>query len=157
MYIFFLFELKWGVFIIGCIDMILSIFCGWWLPWIPRRAEDDFYLMTAPSTQKWWRETYIETYYNRFGYTMYVFLLVVLVLHVGSCILLLVSAIWEAKEWAAPYLATAIMRFVVLLLILCWIVSKSYDCTTSYWFIGLSLFTFPYFWLTVVSWYNPFE
>jgi len=40
---------------------------------------------------------------------------------------------------AAPYVATAPMRFVVLLLILIWIVTKSFDCTTSFWLIGLSL------------------
>jgi len=43
---------------------------------------------------------------------------------------------------SAPYIATALMRFVVLLLILTWIVAKSFDCTTSFWMIGLSLCKF---------------
>lgn len=39
----------------------------------------------------------------------------------------------------APYIATALMRFVLLLVIVAWIATKSFDCTTTYWLIGLSL------------------
>lgn len=39
----------------------------------------------------------------------------------------------------APYIATALMRFVLLFLILAWMVAKSHDSKTCYWLIGLSL------------------
>ncbi|XP_033153640.1 uncharacterized protein LOC117136722 [Drosophila mauritiana] len=160
------FELKYGVLIIGLVDIILSILCGCYLPWIRRKVDADIWILTeqpitvrGPSLVKS-SEMYRfyvgeDFYFNRFGYSMYIFGLIVLILHIGACILIIISALSEEKIMAAPYVATAPMRFVVLLLILIWIVAKSFDCTTSFWLIGLSLFPATYFWLTVVSWFNP--
>ncbi|KAH8285674.1 hypothetical protein KR054_011991 [Drosophila jambulina] len=147
-------ELKHSVIIIGLIDMIMSILCGCFLPWIRRKAEWDYFVATpyteAGSTG--WVEP--EHYYHsRFGYTMWVFLVLVLILHVGACLLIIVSSFSEAKWMVAPYLSTAIVRFVLLFLILLWMVAKSHDSKTCYWLLGFSLFPATYFYLTVVSWY----
>ncbi|XP_016957750.1 uncharacterized protein LOC108029760 [Drosophila biarmipes] len=156
-------DLKYGVLIIGFVDMILSMLCGMYLPWIPRKLDyDKNFLTLGPLTSKLGidlSDTRFlgekDFYYNRFGYAMYIFCLVVLVLHIGACILTIASTLSEEKWMSAPYIATGLMRFVILLLILIWIVAKSFDCTTSFWLIGLSLFSATYFWLTVVSWYSP--
>ncbi|XP_036669735.2 uncharacterized protein [Drosophila suzukii] len=155
-------DLKYGVIIVGFVDIILSMLCGMYLPWIRRKGYYDQRILTeAPVTFRFlsWHEyrfyTGADFYFNRFGYAMYIFCLVVLILHIGACILIITSALSEQKWMSAPYIATALMRFVVLLLILTWIVAKSFDCTTSFWMIGLSLFSATYFWLTVVSWYSP--
>ncbi|XP_017077162.1 uncharacterized protein LOC108111968 [Drosophila eugracilis] len=163
----FCIELKYGLIIIGFVDMILSAILGSYLPWIRRKADDDLGLLTEePQTARITNSKIIseyrfytgaDFYFNRFGYSMFIFCVVVLTLHIGSCILLICSAISDTKWMSAPYVATALMRFVVLLLILIWIVTKSFDCTTSFWLIGLSLFPATYFWLSVVSWYQPVE
>ncbi|KPU76221.1 uncharacterized protein Dana_GF12964, isoform C [Drosophila ananassae] len=149
---FYCIELKFAVVIIGFVDIILSVLCGCYLPWLRRVVEADYESWTE-ATAGFFKKSVEDMYVNRFGYTMYVFLLVVLVLHVGACILLIVSADSSQKLMIAPYIATALMRFVLLLLIVTWIATKSFDCTTSYWLIGLSLAPAGYFWLTVVSWY----
>ncbi|XP_039484537.1 uncharacterized protein LOC120447153 [Drosophila santomea] len=162
----YFFELKYGVLIVGFVDIILSILCGCYLPWIRRKVDEDFWILTqaaytihgqslAKRSQLYDFYVADDFYFNRFGYSMYIFCLIVLVLHIGASILIIVSVLSEEKTMAAPYVATALMRFVVLLLILIWIVTKSFDCTTTFWLIGLSLFPATYFWLTVVSWYSP--
>ncbi|XP_017132001.1 uncharacterized protein LOC108149113 [Drosophila elegans] len=151
-------DLKSGLLVTGFVDIILSILCGCYLPWMRRKVEADISVLTEATSQSYVAfYTGPDFYYNRFGYSMYIFCLVVLILHIGACILVITSVLSEDKMLAAPYLATALMRFVVLLLILIWIVTKSFDDTTSFWLIGLSLFPATYFWLTVVSWYNPIE
>ncbi|XP_017092480.1 uncharacterized protein [Drosophila bipectinata] len=149
---FYCIELKFAVIIIGFVEIILSVLCGCYLPWMRRVVESDYEYWTE-ATAGFFKKSVEDMYVNRFGYTMYIFLLVVLVLHVGACILLIVSAQSSEKLMIAPYIATALMRFVLLLVIVAWIATKSYDCTTSYWLIGLSLAPAAYFWLTVVSWY----
>ncbi|KAH8353959.1 hypothetical protein KR067_006193, partial [Drosophila pandora] len=155
---FYCIELKFAVVIIGFVDIILSVLCGCYLPckwsliwifssyqngWICysglRRIVEADYESWTEATAGFFKKSVEDMYVNRFGYTMYVFLLVVLVLHVGACILLIVSADSSQKLMIAPYIATALMRFVLLLLIVTWIATKSFDCTTSYWLIGLSL------------------
>ncbi|KAH8285200.1 hypothetical protein KR054_006148 [Drosophila jambulina] len=147
-------ELKHSVIIIGLIDMILSLFCGSVFPWIRRKAEWDYFVAT-PYTDSDTGSiiTPDEYYHSRFGYIMWIFLVLVLILHVGACLLLIVSSFSEAKWMVAPYLSTAIVRFVLLFLILLWMVAKSHDSKICYWLLGFSLFPATYFYLTVVSWY----
>uniref|UniRef100_A0A6P4FFZ2 Uncharacterized protein LOC108051310 n=1 Tax=Drosophila rhopaloa TaxID=1041015 RepID=A0A6P4FFZ2_DRORH len=151
-------DLPSGVLITGFVDIILSLLSGCYLPWMRRKRGGDFNLITEAASISYLEfYTGADFYYNRFGYSMYIFCLVVLVLHIGASILIIASVVSGEKILAAPYIATALMRFVVLLLILIWIVTKSFDDTTSFWLIGLSLFPATYFWLTVASWYNPIE
>ncbi|KAH8237139.1 hypothetical protein KR038_004926 [Drosophila bunnanda] len=133
-------DLKIAVIIIGFIDMILSLLCGCFFPWIRRKAEMDFYVATpyTESGSTWWISP-DEYYYSKFGYAMWIFLVVILVLHVGSCILIIVSSFSEAKWMVAPYLSTAIVRFVLLFLIMLWMVAKCHDDKTCYWLVGFSL------------------
>ncbi|KAH8304271.1 uncharacterized protein [Drosophila kikkawai] len=147
-------ELNYAVYIIGIFDMILSLLCGCYLPWIRRKAELDFYLATpyTESGSSWWT-TPEEFYHSRFGYAMWIFLVLVLVLHIGACILIIVSSFTKENWMVAPYLATALVRFVVLFLILLWMVAKCHDSKTCYWLLGFSLFPATYFYLTAVSWY----
>lgn len=62
-----------------------------WLTGIRRIVEPDYEYWTEASVG-FFKKSVEEMYVNRFGYTMYVFLLVVLVLHVVACILLIVSS-----------------------------------------------------------------
>ncbi|KAH8254685.1 hypothetical protein KR032_011621, partial [Drosophila birchii] len=133
-------ELKHAVIIIGFVDMILSLLAGMSLPWIRRKAEWDYYFATPYLDLDSKALIFPEEYYHsRFGYGMWIFLVIVLVLHVGACILIIVSSFSEARWMIAPYLATALMRFVVLFLILIWMVAKCHDSKTCYWLIGFSL------------------
>ncbi|XP_017001175.2 uncharacterized protein [Drosophila takahashii] len=151
-------DVKYGVVIVGFVDIILSLLCGCYLPWIRRKWDWDFTILTeAPmsTTEPPRFYTGPDFYFNRFGYSMYIFCLVVLILHIGACVMAITSTLSDERWMAAPYIATGIMRFVVLLIILTWIVTKAFDCTTTFWLIGLSLFSATYFWLTVLSWFTP--
>ncbi|KAH8348993.1 hypothetical protein KR084_013078 [Drosophila pseudotakahashii] len=151
-------DVKYGVVIVGFVDIILSVLCGYYLPWIRRKEDDDILILTTAAYKLFEASRFYSGeswYFNRFGYAMYIFCVVVLILHIGACILAITSTLSDEKWMAAPYIATGIMRFVILLLILTWIVAKSFDCTTSFWLIGLSLFSATYFWLTVLSWFSP--
>ncbi|KAH8271526.1 hypothetical protein KR018_003997, partial [Drosophila ironensis] len=151
----FCIDLKWAALVIGGVDIILSLLAGLWLRWMRRIRSQEYLYWTLPESPSFFKIKDIDQIYlNKFGYVMFTFLLVILALHICACLFLIVSCFTNQAILVAPYVCTSLMRFVLLLIILIWIVTKSFDSPTAYAILGLSLGTFPYFWLTVVSWFQ---